>query len=330
MWKAALGLMALTQCALLQVGAVSAFQPSPEQALTEQTPPEQALTEQEAAADTPFDLTCPIEERTEDLAPGVTVRHECYGIRGHAVVHIAEVDLTNPSLRFKTTPGDSAGGREFAGATTSAFARDHDLLLAVNAGYFEPFNSGTHGKPAYPDAGDPVNVMGQHIAGGEVVSDNAIAIPRFRLRVDGAFCAVWNAVRIVDGVCPPGTEQGIGSGPVLMRAGLTPSFSKFDARFAIKRAPRTVAAVNEDRSILWLIVADGRQPDYSAGINLPELADLLRGLGAHDALNLDGGGSAVMVGPEGRVLSRPIHMGEPGRERVVANHIGIYLEDGSP
>lgn len=278
-------------------------------------------------SDVPFALTCPIEERTEVLAASISVTHRCYGVRGHAVVHIAEIDLADPRLRFRTTPHATKGDMEFNAQTTSAFARAFDLVLAINAGYFEPFNSGTHGQPAYPQDGDPVNVMGQHVSDGKEISDNEITIPRFRLRVDGAFCATGNAVDIVEGVCPDGTGQAVGAGPILMKNGRTPSFDKFDARFAIKRAPRTVIAYTRDRSTLWFIVVDGRQQNYSQGMNLPELADLLRTLGAWDALNLDGGGSAVMTGSEGRLLSRPIHERVPGKERVVANHIGVYFRD---
>ena len=98
---------------------------------------------------------------------------------------------------------------------------------------------------------------------------------------------------------------------------------------APKRAPRALLALNQDRPTLWFIVVDGRQADdYSLGMNLPELADLLRVLGAWDALNFDGGGSAVLVGPEGRVLSQPIQGRVPGRERVVANHLGVVENRG--
>lgn len=282
-----------------------------------------------AQNDAPFPeaLTCPIDERTEAIAPSIVVQHNCYGVRGHAVVHVAAVDLTDPRVRFRTTPAGGGATHEFTAATTSAFAKSINATIAVNAGYFEPFDSGTHGQPAYPQAGDPVNVMGQHVVDGKTVSDDSIDTPRFRLRVDGAFCATWNAARIVAGTCPPGTEFGIGAGPLLMVRGQTPPFTKFDKRFALKRAPRTVLALNADRSTLWLIVVDGRQPGYSEGMNLPELADLLRSLGATDALNLDGGGSAVMVGPDGRVLSRPIQERIPGKERIVANHLAIVVSD---
>lgn len=75
-------------------------------------------------------------------------------------------------------------------------------------------------------------------------------------------------------------------------------------------------------------VVDGRQPNYSEGVTLEELALLLREYGAHDAMNLDGGGSTtlVMEGDNGQpvLLNSPIDSRIPGRERAVANHLGIF------
>jgi hypothetical protein len=53
---------------------------------------------------------------------------------------------------------------------------------------------------------------------------------------------------------------------------------------------------------------------------------MLRDLGAVDAINLDGGGSATLVVADHgrpRVLNSPIHTGVPGRERPSANHLGV-------
>ena len=56
-----------------------------------------------------------------------------------------------------------------------------------------------------------------------------------------------------------------------------------------------------------------------------------RWLGAYQALNLDGGGSTTLVSSDGkggaRLLNRPIHAGIPGRERIVANHLGVYAQE---
>ena len=43
------------------------------------------------------------------------------------------------------------------------------------------------------------------------------------------------------------------------------------------------------------VIVDGRQSGYSAGLLIPELAQLFEDLGCTCAYNLDGGGSAVMT-----------------------------------
>ena len=80
-------------------------------------------------------------------------------------------------------------------------------------------------------------------------------------------------------------------------------------------------------TILWLIVVDGRQDQYSEGVTLGELAEIVSHLGAESALNLDGGGSSTLVmetdvGP--KILNAPIHRRIQMFERPVANHLGVY------
>ncbi|MGC9363727.1 MAG: phosphodiester glycosidase family protein [Fidelibacterota bacterium] len=58
--------------------------------------------------------------------------------------------------------------------------------------------------------------------------------------------------------------------------------------------PRTIAGFSADSSILYLATIDGRQSG-SIGMNYRQLADLMLFLGAHHAINLDGGGSTTMV-----------------------------------
>jgi len=43
------------------------------------------------------------------------------------------------------------------------------------------------------------------------------------------------------------------------------------------------------------VVVYGREPGVSAGSSLSDMTRLMRSLGVVDAINLDGGGSAVMV-----------------------------------
>jgi uncharacterized protein YgiM (DUF1202 family) len=94
--------------------------------------------------------------------------------------------------------------------------------------------------------------------------------------------------------------------------------------------PRTAAGSNSNGRYLILIVVDGRQPGYSEGCTLYELAEMLiKYGGVHNAINLDGGGSSAMViEKDGKpdVVNSPIEGGIAGRERLVANHLGISVK----
>lgn len=92
--------------------------------------------------------------------------------------------------------------------------------------------------------------------------------------------------------------------------------------FAASRHPRTAVAWDREPDVLWIVVVDGRQPGYSEGMTLPELTAVLEALGVEEALNLDGGGSSVMV-VEGRAMSRPSD--EEG-ERPVANALAVVRD----
>lgn len=94
--------------------------------------------------------------------------------------------------------------------------------------------------------------------------------------------------------------------------------------------PRTAIGVDRDTGRLLLVVVDGRQ-EFSRGLTLVELAELLRDLGAEEALNLDGGGSSTMVArpPEGEpeVVNSP----SDGRQRKVPNGLALtYAEPTTP
>lgn len=66
------------------------------------------------------------------------------------------------------------------------------------------------------------------------------------------------------------------------------------SRNAEHRHPRTAVGYSRDGGTLLLAAVDGRSTK-SVGMTLVELAALMRGAGAWDALNFDGGGSTTMV-----------------------------------
>ena len=94
--------------------------------------------------------------------------------------------------------------------------------------------------------------------------------------------------------------------------------------------PRSAVGLDLQKRALLLFVVDGRQPSYSEGVTLPELAQIAIEYGVDEAFNLDGGGSStlVMEDPQGhpQVLNSPIHASIPGMERPVGNHLGVWVK----
>jgi exopolysaccharide biosynthesis protein len=75
---------------------------------------------------------------------------------------------------------------------------------------------------------------------------------------------------------------------------------------------------------MWLVVTEGREVG-AAGLDLPELAVFMRGLGVRDAVNLDDGGSTTIVSRlPGRASLTLLNHPSDGSERRVANGIGLF------
>lgn len=104
----------------------------------------------------------------------------------------------------------------------------------------------------------------------------------------------------------------------------------FPEPFSALRAPRTCVGLCPDGRVM-VMVTDGRIPDYSNGATLVDLALIMRGLGATEMINLDGGGSATMflrpVGEqEFKLQNRPADIDRPNDclIRPIYNSILLY------
>lgn len=96
------------------------------------------------------------------------------------------------------------------------------------------------------------------------------------------------------------------------REGFSAGSGQFDSDITAERHPRCALGVNEEE--LFAVCCDGRRTGVDAGLDLAELARLLVSLGATDAINLDGGGSATLV-HRGHLLNRPYtSVDQPGPE----------------
>lgn len=118
-------------------------------------------------------------------------------------------------------------------------------------------------------------------------------------------------------------DQAVGGGPWLVKQGkpfIDTIAEGFDAGFSSTCHPRTAAGVTCDGKLL-IVTVDGRQA-ISRGISLPDLANLMIGLGAVTAINLDGGGSTTLS-----VRGFAVNSVSEGEERPVADALLVY---GSP
>lgn len=87
------------------------------------------------------------------------------------------------------------------------------------------------------------------------------------------------------------------------------------------------ADLRRDGKTLILVVVDGRQPGVSEGVNDRELATIMMESGCDDAINLDGGGSSVMLvsddGGSGPVGPRVVNSPSGGSPRPLPVLLGI-------
>ena len=98
------------------------------------------------------------------------------------------------------------------------------------------------------------------------------------------------------------TTESVGGGPMLVHDG---AVAVPDVRndFFLGHHPRTIVGWTSRGDIL-LVTVDGRQPGRSDGMTLVDAARFMIGMGATEAMNLDGGGSTTFVA-KGRVLNTP-------------------------
>jgi exopolysaccharide biosynthesis protein len=212
------------------------------------------------------------------------------------------------------TPADAAGDKPLAARTVSEFVADYGVQLAINGDGFTPWY--VVGPVYFPHAGDMVAPLGLAASNGEVYHESNLDHPILyisrnnRATINGSVGNVYMAVSGLD---------------LLVQSGSILAQNKNDVH------PRTAVGVNLAGSKLIIVVVDGRQPGYSEGASLTELAEIMLENGARDAMNMDGGGSStlVMADKNGNpvVLNSPIHLGRPGTERPVANQLGIFARN---
>ncbi|MGE5250602.1 MAG: phosphodiester glycosidase family protein [Bacteroidota bacterium] len=233
------------------------------------------------------------------------------------IAHVLVIDTRTRGVRLFVTPADAQEGPPLRARTTSEFMEEFGVQIAINGDGFNPWWSHS---PAdyYPHSGDPVTPNGYAASGGKIYARGSEEPPEPTLFISRRGELSFNKI-------PSRVFNAISGDRMLVLHGeAAPGLD------AAERDPRSAIGTNANGRWLYLVVVDGRQSLYSEGATFQELADILVGLGAETAMNLDGGGSSTLAvaGPDGQpvVLNSPIDSYIPGRERPVANHLGIFLE----
>ncbi len=262
-----------------------------------------------------YDRGRPMQVPTrEKLFDGVTYTRSARWSPRPLMIHVISIDLKAGGMRFLVTPPDDKGGHyPLRARTTSQFLREYDMQVALNGDGFSPWWSRS-AVDYYPHDGDPVAPRGTAASRGKMYWTSHEAVPTLYIgsRNQLSFEA-------------PAHPYNAISGETLLLTGgnLVPNLDD-----AVTQ-PRTAVGYSRNGRYLYLVVVDGRQPLYSEGMTVKELANLMLSVGAMYAMDLDGGGSSTMVvqGANGqpRVLNSPIDQQIPGRERPVANHLGLFV-----
>ncbi|MEV0680561.1 phosphodiester glycosidase family protein [Actinosynnema sp. NPDC050436] len=170
----------------------------------------------------------------------------------------------------------------------------------------------TEVRPAAGD--DPIPVGGQVLVGREAGADRLAGLAAGQ-RVAVDYTAVAD-----DGSA---LAAAVGGGQLLLKDGVVVASDD-------PLHPRTAVGFSADGRKVFLLTVDGRQDPFLLGLSLKDLAAVLREMGAHNALNFDGGGSSTLLARTPGAQSVTVeNTPSDGGERPVPNGLALHAPEGS-
>lgn len=237
-----------------------------------------------------------------DGATSVAISTVTTGTGDDAVAYyVADVTLSDATDLRSAFAKDQFG--ENIIEPTSEIAADNGAVFAINGDYYGFRDTGIVIRNGVVYRDEPARAGLVFYADGRVEVYDETATSADELLADGA----WNTLSfgpaiVEDGAVVDGIED-----------------VEIDTNFGNHSIqgdqPRTAVGVIDENHLVFVVV-DGRQSGYSEGVTLTELADIMTGLGATTAYNLDGGGSSTMYF-DGRVVNQPSNGGERGTSDIL-------------
>ena len=162
------------------------------------------------------------------------------------------------------------------GQEAGSFGEDLDALLVVNASGFKDV--------------DGVGTGGQ-VKGSLIIDGVEYGSPS--TDVTWKFCGMRNDNRMYVSSYPQDSVSDYRWGVEFLPALIVDGVSVVDGTFGMGIQPRAAIGQAKNGDLLMLII-DGRQVGYSLGCTVEDCKDILLNYNAYQAMNLDGGSSAVM------------------------------------
>lgn len=215
-------------------------------------------------------------------------------------VYIADIVLSDPSY-LKAGLAQGSFGRNIK-ATTSEMAEQNDAILAINGDYY-----------GFRDNG---YVMRNGYLYRETLNNSEDLV----IYDDGSFGIINEFDVTAPQLAQNGAVQIFSFGPGLIKDGQITVRDGEEVEQAMQSNPRTAVGIIEPLHYVF-VVSDGRT-EKSAGLELIQLAHLMKQLGCENAYNLDGGGSSTMWFM-GQVVNNPTSHGNRTHERSISDIVYI-------
>ncbi len=265
------------------------------------------------------------ELKNEIATSSPAVRYFEFETENRSKAHLAVVDMNSKKVRLRPFVNSS-------GSDTSDSADTLNAIAAVNGGYFNLSNGMStsyvvvNGKTVCDPKLNPALVGNAKLAPfmGAIIDRTEVRLGSAKDGKQTIDIANHNSPNVA-----AATDDSLQAGPRLLPA-LTAEKEAFVRREADgkdvdsigvhKTAARTAFGVTGDGHALIICIAGGKQDEFSSGVTLSQLADLMRQLGCVDAMNFDGGTSTTMVialkGTNGGAVNRKMVCGKIPQTKV--------------
>lgn len=232
----------------------------------------------------------------------VTISQESLGAGDDTITYfVADVELGD-ATELRSAFANNQFGENIT-QLTSEMAAANDAVVAVNGDYYGFRSTGIVIRNGVVYRDEPARQGLAMYSDGTVEVYDETTTSAEELVADG----VWNTLSFGPAI--------VESGAVIEGIEDIEIDTNFGNHSIQGEHPRTAVGVIDENHLIFVVV-DGRDPGYSRGATLTELAEIMQGLGADTAYNLDGGGSSTLYF-NGEVVNQPSNGGERGTSDIL-------------